>query len=114
MPPLWEGTMIVERLVFQAKYGQGDALVELFREWSKGFGAQIGLSAGRLYTDATGRMFTINVEIEHADLEAYVAATRAEASMFSSPEFGDWFGRMEAVVEHGEKQLFNVESLAIA
>ena len=103
--------MIVERMVFQAKYGQGDALVELFREMSKGFGRQI-VSGSRLYTDATGPMFTINVETEHADLEAYVAANRAEAAMFSSPEFRDWFSRMEAVVVRGERQLFNVETLS--
>jgi hypothetical protein len=102
--------MIVERMVFQAKYGQGDTLVELFRELSSGFGSQL-ISGSRLYTDATGPMFTINVETEHADLEAYAAANRAEASMFSTPEFRDWFGRMEAVVERGERQLFNVETL---
>ncbi|MGH2633588.1 MAG: hypothetical protein ACRDG3_09280 [Tepidiformaceae bacterium] len=104
--------MFVERLVFQAKYGQGDTLVELFREMSKGFGAQNGLAPTRLYTDAAGPMFTINVEIEYADLEAYAAANRAESGLYSTPEFRDWFGRMQAVVERGERHLFNVESLA--
>jgi hypothetical protein len=103
--------MIVERLTFQAKYGQGDALVELLREEARTFGPRIGLTTARVYTDATGSMFTVAIEQEFADLDAYARFAKQAADAWSSPEFGAWFARMEPLVERGDRQLLNVETL---
>lgn len=103
--------MLVERLTFQAKYGHGDTLVALFEEWIAGPGAMIGVTKGRIYTDATGPMFTIQVETEFADLNAYAAYQSKSAEMYATSDFADWFGRMQAVTEKGERQLFNVKAV---
>ena len=65
--------MLTERLTFRAKYGHGDELVALFREWYAKMAPQAGMSGGRLYTDATGPMFTVITEFDHADMTAYAA-----------------------------------------
>ncbi len=105
--------MIVERLTFQAKYGQGDALVELFREQARTFGARMGLTAGRLYTDHTGSMFTVAVEQEFADLDDYVRRSRQATAAFATPEFVSWFARMEKLVDRGNRQLLNMETMNV-
>jgi len=103
--------MIVERLTFQAKYGQGDGLVELFREWAKGIGRELGLTGARLYTDVTGTMFTVSVEQEFPDMQAYTRFTEEARKRYGSPEFASWFARMQPLAERGERQLLNVESV---
>ena len=105
--------MIIERITFRAKYGQGDALAEIFREWGRTFAERTGATAARLYTDVTGGMFTVEVDQEYADMAAYAAATASRSEVFGTPEFAELFGRMQAVVEHGERQLLNAEDLAI-
>jgi hypothetical protein len=56
-------------------------------------------------------MFTIQVEQEVPDFEAYARQMSGEQEMFSSPFFQDWFGRMMEHCELGERQLLRVESL---
>ena len=56
--------MIVERVVFQAKYGKGDELVTLFKEFAKvAPPASMGRNP-RLLTDRSGLFFTIVLEAE--------------------------------------------------
>lgn len=103
---------IVERLTFRAKYGRGDELAGLFREMpSIPAFAEAGIGAMRLYTDATGPMFTVAVEQEYEDLEAYGRAMAAEQQAFASPEFQEWFRRMVDVTELGERQLYQMEAV---
>lgn len=104
--------MFVERMIFHAKYGQIDPLIALVREFNTGVGGRHGLHVSRMYTDATGPMFTLNIESDYPDMEGYMAASRAESSLFSTQEFQDWFARVAAVTERGEKQLFNMESFS--
>lgn len=101
--------MIVERLTFRAKYGRGDDLVALFREMSSipAF-RETGVVPARLYTDATGRMFTLAVEMEFSDWDAYARSRAAQESAYGSPEFQDWFRRMTDAVDHGERQLLSL------
>jgi hypothetical protein len=104
--------MIVERLSFRAKYGHGDALANLFREPGMiDLMRQQGTGAMRIYTDVTGPMFTIQVEQEVPDFEAYARQMSGEQEMFSTPFFQDWFGRMTEHCDLGERQLLRVESL---
>ena len=51
--------MIVERTTFYAKYGQGDALVNVLREFANGVGKPYINSAPRIFVDATGEMFRV-------------------------------------------------------
>lgn len=100
--------MIVERITFQAKYGHGDELVALLKDGPPGMGES---SRGRLYTDLTGRMFTVQFEFEYPDLAAFAAGDTEQRQAFGTPEFEKWFARMVAVTDNGERQLFNVETI---
>jgi hypothetical protein len=70
------------------------------------------MSSARLYTDATGAMFTVVAESDFPDVSAYAAFLQQDQSMYADPEFQQWFARMQEVTEGGERQLFNMEVLA--
>ncbi len=95
--------MILVRAVFQAKYGKGNDLVELFKEGQKSWGE---LSAFRILTDISGPFFTVVTEEE---VESYAAWEENRGKIFSHPDFGDWFARMEPLVESGSREFYNVE-----
>jgi len=97
--------MIVERLTFRAKYGRGDELVALMKS------APGGPVVGRIYTDHTGPMFTVQVEFEHADLRAYTETTLSETGEYATPAFQEWFAKMVACTEVGDRQLLNMERI---
>lgn len=103
--------MFTERMTFHAKYGHGDELVALFKEMYPKLSAQQGSSGARLYTDATGPMFSVIMESDFNDVTGYAASVKANAALFADPEFQAWFGRMEKVTDGGETQLFNMERL---
>ncbi len=100
--------MIVERNTFYAKYGQGDALLDVIRGFIREFGAEVGMTSPRVYTDVTGPMFQIMWEQEFPDLTAFTEMTKAEAAMFGDTRFQQWFAKMQPLVEKGERQLLNV------
>lgn len=103
--------MITERLTFRAKYGQGDALAALVRENLQTMPPPASVAGARLYTDFTGQMFTVVFEIDHTDLKSYVTTMESESRDYGTKEFQDWFARMVACTEVGERQLFNCEKL---
>lgn len=103
--------MITERLTFRAKYGQGDALAALMRQNVQEMPMPSGVVGARLYTDFTGPMFQVVVEIDHADLNAFVADTAEQTSQYGDARFQEWFGKMVASTELGERQIFNSEKL---
>ncbi|MEX2080033.1 MAG: hypothetical protein WEC33_00310, partial [Dehalococcoidia bacterium] len=106
-----EKTMIIERLTFRAKYGQGDTLVGLLKEQIARQGAPRGGGASRIYTDRTGGMFTVEFEVEYPDLAAYARADEESQSMYGTPEFQEWFGKMTACTERGSRRLYNAEKV---
>ena len=95
--------MIVERDVFQAKYGQGDELVEVLKA-SRSMWEARGLRH-RILTDLTGPFFTVVLEIEWPD---EVPLQIAHEALFAKEEFGDWFGRTIEFAESGHRELFIV------
>lgn len=103
--------MITERLSFRAAYGQGDQLVALFREQASGLLANPLILGARLYTDLTGPMFSVIVESDFADLDAYAAFMKQDMAEYGTKDFQDWFARMMAVTEGGERQLLNCEQI---
>jgi quinol monooxygenase YgiN len=104
--------MLTERLVFRAKYGHGDELAGLFKEWFGKMAAQAGLVGARVYTDATGPMFSVIAESDFNDMAAYASFSSQDQEMYRDPEFQKWFARMQELTEHGERQLFHMERLA--
>jgi hypothetical protein len=59
--------MLVERTVFQAKYGRGDELVALFQDLNGRIRDEMGGEQARRFrimTDASGRFFTVVTELE--------------------------------------------------
>lgn len=90
------------------KYGQDLAGI------AKGAGAMMRKSAGfggkqRVLTDATGKMFTVVWEPEYKDWADFAASRAAMQKMFASKEFRQWFEKMAAVTESGQRELYNVE-----
>jgi hypothetical protein len=95
--------MIVERNVFQAKYGRGDELVALMKE-GRELVARMGARKQRVLTDLTGPFFTVVWESEY---ESMAEMEKGMAHM-SDPEFGPWFERMVPLVDHGSRELFTI------
>jgi hypothetical protein len=95
--------MIVVRDVFQAKYGKGGELVALFKEAAKSWRSDYGI---RVLTDASGPFFTVVTETEVPNLGEW---EKRRTEIFSHPDFGKWFARMEPLVESGRREFYNVE-----
>jgi len=99
--------MILEQLVWRAKFGQGDQIAEAFKRWRTQFATRFGLSA-RILVDVTGPMFTVVVETEYRDM-AHVAATAAQLeALYGEAEFQEWFQSWQGAVEHGSRELYSV------
>jgi hypothetical protein len=94
--------MIVVRDVFQAKYGKGDELVALFKEAKAEWPPEY---ATRILTDASGPFFTVVVETE---LENLAAWEQSMVEVMAIPDFGDWFARMQPLVETGRRDFYNL------
>ena len=95
--------MIVVRDVFQAKYGKGGELVELFKEGHQNWGSRYSF---RILTDASGPFFNVVTERE---VESLAAWEEEAESVFSHPDFSDWFARMQPLVESGRRDFYSVE-----
>ncbi len=96
--------MMVVRQVFQAKYGRGDELVALFREFHKNAGVPNPEKA-RILTDASGQFFTVVTEYQ---VESLAAWEEAFGKLMSGPETGAWFARMMDVTEGGRRDFYNL------
>lgn len=96
--------MMLVRQVFQAKYGHGDELVALFKEFHAAADVPNRDSA-RILTDASGQFFTVVTEYQVESLAAWEAAF---TTLMSSPDMGPWFARMTAVTESGSREFFNI------
>jgi hypothetical protein len=104
--------MLVERLTFRARYGRGDELVALFKEPAiLDLMRQQGAGPARIYTDATGPMFTVQFEQEIADWETWARFMSQETDTYGTKQFQEWFGRMMELCESGDRQLFNLEKV---
>src|SRR3954465_6050567 len=98
--------MMIVRQVFQAKYGRGDELVELFREFHRGADVP-NRDKARILTDASGQFFTVVTEYE---VENFADWESSFQRLMSAPETGAWFARMMEVVESGRRDFYNIAS----
>jgi hypothetical protein len=98
--------MILVRDVFQARYGKGDEVVALFKELHQRW-PEAARYGRRILTDASGTFFTIVTETE---VESLAAWEKLLAEVFANPEFGEWFGRMQPLVEAGRREFYTIET----
>jgi hypothetical protein len=98
--------MLIARQVFQARYGRGDELVALFKEFNTRMQAE-GDAAPRfrILTDASGPFFTIVTEVEVASFTAWEGSF---SESMARPWMGEWFGRMAPLVESGRREFYHV------
>ena len=94
--------MILVRDVFRAKYGKAGDLAALFKE-AKAWPIQYD---PRILTDASGPFFTVVTEREYESMGDF---EQKSGEIFSTPEFGEWFGRMTVLVESGRREFYNIE-----
>jgi hypothetical protein len=98
--------MIMIRDVFQAKYGRGDELVQLFKQIFIEAGEYY---SGRIMTDLSGPHFTVVTEVEAESMDDFQRRLREG---FSQPEFGEMFSRMMELVESGRREFYTIEAEA--
>jgi hypothetical protein len=101
--------VIVVRQIFQAKYGHGDELVELFKEFFQAMSQrpQSGFRRNRILTDLSGPFFTIVTE---TDVESLAVWERGFGENMASGDFRDWFTRMQNVVESGSREYWTIQA----
>jgi hypothetical protein len=98
--------MLIARQVFQAKYGRGNDLVNLFKELNTRMREEDGAAPYfRILTDASGRFFTVVTEIEVGSFADWEGSFR---TLMDRPWMGDWFERMMPLVESGSREFYNV------
>ena len=97
--------MIVVRDVYQVKFGKIDELLDIFnaarRSWAQKYDY-------RVLTDASGPFYTAVVETQVNNLRAWEELL---GELYSNPEFGQWFARMEPLIESGRREFYNVEEI---
>jgi hypothetical protein len=100
--------MIIVRDTFQAKYGRGDELVALFKEFSQHL-EQLSVpmqgESFRILTDVSGPFFTVVTELKIENLARWEQLAPA---IFALPEFPAWFARMTPMVESGRREFYNL------
>src|SRR5690349_8847642 len=83
--------VIVERLTFRGKFGQGEAVVAAFKRFNVEIAPQHGFPAARIMVDTTGSMFTVAVEQSYADLAKLAAQRVREEELYGTDLFREWF-----------------------
>jgi hypothetical protein len=106
-----DGSVIVERNVFYAKYGQGDALVDVIREFVNGVGQSMVTGPTRVLVDGTGTMFRVIWEMEYPDMKALAQAEAKQRKSYGQKKMQDWFAQMQPLVERGERELLQTVDL---
>lgn len=98
--------MLLVRQTFQAKYGRGDELVALFREFHQNAPVPNRDSA-RILTDASGPFFQVITEYT---VDSFAQWEQAFGALMSAPETQAWFQRMTEVTESGRRDFYNIVS----
>ncbi|HZQ38617.1 MAG TPA: hypothetical protein VFD32_22015 [Dehalococcoidia bacterium] len=97
--------MIIERLVWRAKFGMGDQVAEAFKRWRTEMAPRFDLTA-RIMVDLTGPMFTVVVETEYRDMAHVAEMTAQLRALYGDAEFQQWFGSWQGAVEGGSRELY--------
>ena len=98
--------MLIARQVFRAKYGRGDELVALFKEFNTRMQeAGDATPRFRILTDVSGPFFTVVTEVE---VESFAAWEGSFSESMARPWMEEWFGRMMPLVESGSREFYNI------
>lgn len=97
--------MMMVRLVFQAKYGKGADLLDLFKEAHRRWN---DVYTGRILAERDGAYVTVISETEVASFDEW---ERRLAHVFAQPDFAIWFLRMTHLVESNRRELYTVEAM---
>jgi hypothetical protein len=97
--------MIIARQVFQARYGMGDEVVEICRQFAERIQESEPWMRLRVLTDLSGPFFTVVVEFEVERLAVW-------EHMFGQGKMQPWMGplfsRMNELVESGSREFYRV------
>ena len=97
--------MIVVRDVYQVKLGKIDQLLDLFKDARHGWAQKYDY---RVLTDASGPFYTAVAESQVTNLGEW---ENRLAEMYSNSNFGQWFARMEPLIESGRREFYNLEEI---
>lgn len=100
--------MMMVRLVFQAKYGKGADLLDLFKDAHRRWN---DLYTGRILAERDGAYVTV---ISETEVESFEEWERRLAYVFAQPDFAIWFLRMTHLVESNRRELYTVEAMPSA
>lgn len=95
--------MILVRQVYHLKFGMSEQAVKLLKELLQEFMPD---TRAMILSDISGRDFTVVLEGEFESLQNW-EDQRQEG--YRNPEFADWFGQFQDVVETSFTELYNIE-----
>jgi len=95
--------MILVRQVYHLKFGMSDQAVMLLKDLLQEFMPD---SRAMILSDISGRDFTVVLEGEFESLQSW-EEQRQEG--YQRPEFAEWFGQFQDVVETSFTEIYNIE-----
>ena len=99
--------MIVVRMVFQAKWGKSNEVVEEFAKMEPMMRRFVGPKAKiRVLTDLSGSFHTVVQEVE---LESLAKWEQVRAAMFASPEMAEMPADMAMPFDGGRTEFYTLE-----
>jgi len=99
--------MIQARTTYQLKFGKIDQAVTLFKRTPKFVPLPDGVNIHyHLLTDISGPMYTLVEEVVLPNLSEWESG---RDTIFSHPEFGDWFKEFQLIVEVGRHEFYTLE-----
>jgi hypothetical protein len=99
--------VIVVRNTNYARYGMGDALVQLTREMLATLERDPRVSAVRVLTDVSGTAFTVESEFQVKSLADF---EQVHAELTRGNAFAAWFARIQPLIDHGHREFFSVQT----
>ncbi|MBI4539766.1 MAG: hypothetical protein HY704_09705 [Gemmatimonadetes bacterium] len=96
--------MIIVRDIFQLQFGKAREAVALMKE-GQAILSRMGYTPARLLSDVTGEYYTLVMETlfdSLADFEGRIA------TVSQSQDWRNWYGRFQALVRSGRREIFRV------
>lgn len=95
--------MILVRQVYHLKFGMSEQAVKLLKELLQEFMPD---TQAMILSDISGRDFTVVLEGEFESLQSW-QDQRQEG--YQRPEFVEWFGQFQDIVETSFTEIYNLE-----
>ena len=98
--------MILQRVVFQAKFGHVNEVVAEMKQMMATMGREFNTQS-RILTDLSGPQFTVVLETVGESLAEW---ERTRLELFSRPDFQANFARIIPLIEHGHTEFYTIEA----